>query len=189
VRLRLPPRTKRRLLPFRARRVADTAEPEIEDQAEARQHDPHQTRHAFTVAQTGTEPAVAPRRRDIDDLQSEVQELFADLWQVPRFSGLRRGFRPQCDCYVTEDPPTLHVVLEVAGIDPKSVSVVASGRMVAIAGTRERPRTPGARYQAMEIEEGPFERRFDLGLEVDSQRASATYDRGMLKIVLPIVAR
>ena len=30
------------------------------------------------------------RKRDIDDLQGEIQELFADLWQVPRFSGLRQ---------------------------------------------------------------------------------------------------
>jgi HSP20 family protein len=131
---------------------------------------------------------VPGRRRNLDDLQSEVQELFADLWQVPRYSGLRRRFRPQCDCYVTEDPPTLHVVVEVPGIDPETVKVVASGRVLAIAGTRERPRAPDARYQAMEIEYGPFERRFELGLEVDSERTRATYDRGMLKIVLPIVA-
>ena len=32
-------------------------------------------------------------RRDVDKLQEEIEELFADLWQVPRFSGIRRGFR------------------------------------------------------------------------------------------------
>jgi hypothetical protein len=31
-------------------------------------------------------------RRDIDRLQGEIEELFADLWQVPRFAGLRHGF-------------------------------------------------------------------------------------------------
>ena len=130
--------------------------------------------------------SVPGRRRDIDDLQGEIQELFADLWQVPRFSGMRHGFRPQCDCYVTDDPPTLHVLVEVPGIDPDSVEVVATGRTVVISGNRERPKTPGARYESMEIEYGPFQRRFDLGVEVDSTRARASYDRGMLKIVLPI---
>jgi HSP20 family protein len=129
---------------------------------------------------------VSGRRRDIDDLQSEIQELFADLWQVPRFSGLRRGFRPQCDCYLTDDPPTLHVLVEVPGIDPDTVEVVATGRTVVISGNRERPKIPGARYESMEIEYGPLQRRFDLGVEVDSSRARASYDRGMLKIVLPI---
>ena len=36
-------------------------------------------------------------RRDVDKLQEEIEELFADLWQVPRFSGIRRGFRPNVD--------------------------------------------------------------------------------------------
>ena len=49
--------------------------------------------------------------RDIDQLQREIQELFSDLWQVPRFAGTRRGFRPQADCYRTDDPPEIHVIV------------------------------------------------------------------------------
>ena len=43
-------------------------------------------------------------RRDVDKLQEEIEELFADLWQVPRFSGIRHGFRPNVDCFHTDDP-------------------------------------------------------------------------------------
>jgi HSP20 family protein len=129
------------------------------------------------------------RRRDFDDLQGEIQELFADLWQVPGFAGLRRGFRPQCDCFRTDDPPVLHVVVELPGVDPGSVEVAAAGRTLVIAGTRERPATPGARYHSMEIEYGPFQRRLELGEDVDSTRATATYERGMLKVELPLAHR
>ena len=129
------------------------------------------------------------RKRDLDDLQGEIQELFADLWQVPGFAGLRRGFRPQCDCFLTDDPPLLHVVVELPGVEPESVQVAASGRLLVIAGTRERPKVPGARYQAMEIEYGVFERRVELGEDVDSANATATYERGMLKIRLPVAKR
>jgi HSP20 family protein len=129
------------------------------------------------------------RRRDLDDLQAEIQELFADLWHVPHFAGLRRGFRPQCDCFRTDDPPVLHVVVELPGVDPDTVAVSASGRVLVIGGTRERPAIPGARYQAMEIEYGAFERRVELGEDVDAAGANATYERGMLKIVLPIARR
>ena len=127
------------------------------------------------------------RRRDLDDLQSEIQELFADLWQVPGFAGMRRGFRPQCDCFRIDDPPALHVTVELPGVDPESVEVSAAGRMLTIAGTRERPKVPGARYQSMEIEYGAFQRRLELGEEVDASRATATYERGMLKLVIPVV--
>jgi HSP20 family protein len=129
------------------------------------------------------------RRRDLDDLQAEIQELFADLWHVPHFAGLRRGFRPQCDCFRTDDPPVLHVVVELPGVDPESVTVSATGRVLVIAGTRERPTSPGAHYLAMEIEYGAFERRVELGEDVDANGATATYERGMLKVVLPVARR
>lgn len=129
---------------------------------------------------------MAGSRRHIGDLQGEIQELFAELWQVPRFSGMRRGFRPQCDCYRTEDPPTLHVVVELPGIEAGSVQVVASGRALVVAGRRERPRIPGARYQQMEIDYGPFQRQIDLAEDVDTSLASATYEAGMLRIELPL---
>ena len=131
---------------------------------------------------------MAERRRHIGDLQGEIQELFAELWQVPRFSGLRRGFRPQCDCYRTENPPALHVVVELSGVDPTSVQVIASGRALLVSGTRERPSAPGARYQQMEIEYGAFQRQIDLADDVDTSRASATYEAGMLRIELPLAA-
>jgi HSP20 family molecular chaperone IbpA len=129
------------------------------------------------------------RKRDLDDLQGEIQELFADLWQVPRFSGLRHGFRPECDCYRTEDPPTLHVIVELPGIDPGSVEVVASGKTLVVSGARERPVVAGAKILAMEIEYGPFQRRVELGEEIDAASATASYDRGMLKVNLPLAIR
>ena len=42
----------------------------------------------------------------------------SELWQVPRFAGLRHGFRPNVDCFHTDDPHALTVVVEVPGIDP-----------------------------------------------------------------------
>ena len=125
-------------------------------------------------------------RRDMDELQQQIQELFSDLWQVPRFSGLRHGFRPQADCYRTDDPPELHVIVELPGVDPDQVQVVASGRSLVIAGVRERPQVSGARIQQMELEYGAFKRQIQLTEDVDSSRAGASYERGLLHIVLPV---
>jgi HSP20 family protein len=132
---------------------------------------------------------MAGRRRHVGDLQGEIQELFAELWQVPRFSGLRHGFRPQCDCYRTDEPPTLHVVVELPGVDPSTVQVVASDHVLVVSGTRERPQPAGAHYHQVEIDYGPFQRRIELGEDVDTTAASATYESGMLRIELPVAAR
>jgi HSP20 family protein len=126
-------------------------------------------------------------RRDVDKLQEEIEELFADLWQVPRFSGLRHGFRPNADCFHTDEPHALTVVIELPGIDPQSVRVVAGERVLVVAGERRRPQVPGRVYQQMEIEYGPFQRKIRLAEDVDPENARARFERGVLTIELPVV--
>jgi HSP20 family protein len=130
-----------------------------------------------------------PRRRDIDRLQGEIEELFADLWQVPRTVGLRGGFRPLADCYRTEDPPALTVVVELAGVDPAALQVDIGERELVVTGDRPPPRDPGRRYQRMEIEYGRFERRVGLTEPVDTEAASAAFHAGLLTITLPLARR
>ncbi len=125
-------------------------------------------------------------RRDVDKLQGEIEELFADLWQVPRFAGLRHGFRPNVDCFHTDDPHTLTIVVELPGVDPRSVQIAAGERALLIAGERTRPRVPGRIYQQMEIEYGAFQRQVRLAEDVDPAEASATFENGVLTIVLPV---
>ena len=125
-------------------------------------------------------------RRDIDRLQGEIEELFADLWQVPRFAGMRSGFRPAVDCYLTQDPPQLVVVVELAGVDPGSIELAVEDRALTISGSRARPRIPGQVYQQAEIEYGRFERRIPLEQDIDADAASAAYEAGMLRVTLPI---
>jgi HSP20 family protein len=130
-----------------------------------------------------------PEREDIDRLQDEIQELFSDLWQVPRFAGLRQGFRPQVDCYRTADPPELHVVVELPGIDPADVQISATPRALVVTGERRRPREPKRVYQQMEIDYGPFQCKVALAEDVDTSHAHASYADGLLTIVLPMAAR
>src|SRR6059036_895725 len=121
--------------------------------------------------------------------REEIEELFADLWQVPRFSGIRHGFRPNVDCFHTDDPHTLTVVVELPGVDPGSVQIVAGERVLAIAGERKRPKVPGRVYQQMEIETGPFQRQVRLVENVDPEHATARFEDGVLTIELPVVER
>jgi len=128
-------------------------------------------------------------RRDIDRLQGEIEELFADLWQVPRFAGNWNGFRPAADCFSTEDPPQLTIVVELAGVDPESIELAAEERALTISGNRARPRIAGQVYQQAEIEYGRFERRIPLDRDIDAATAGASYEAGMLRITLPVAKR
>lgn len=125
----------------------------------------------------------------MEDLAGEIQELFADMWQLPRFAALHQGYRPQADCYQTDDPPALTVVVELPGVDPGSVEVVVAGRALTVGGTRERPRLAGAHYLAMEIEYGTFKRTIELGADIDPTHVTATYDKGMLRVTLPLAPK
>jgi len=125
------------------------------------------------------------RHTDIERLHDEIQELIDDLWHLPRFVGGRRGFRPQVDCIRSEDPPELQVVVELPGVDPMSIQVVAADHVLVVAGERRRPEVSG-RYQQLEIEYGPFQRRIQLEDPVDPASATARFENGMLTVVLPI---
>jgi HSP20 family protein len=129
------------------------------------------------------------KRRDADHAAEEIEQLFADLWQVFPFSrSLRRGYRPEVDVYRSEDPPTLVVQVELPGIDPEDVRLVASPEALLIAGERRRPKD-GGHYQQMEIDYGPFQRQITLAEDIDPEQATATYERGMLTIRLPLAPR
>ena len=128
-------------------------------------------------------------RRDVDRLQEEIEELFADLWQVPRFLGQHRGFRPNVDSYHTDDPRELTVIVELPGVDVSTVNVVVSERTLVVSGERKRPKVDGSVYQQMEIEYGPFQRQVRLPQDVDPEQARAEYERGILRISLPIAER
>ena len=127
-------------------------------------------------------------RTDIDRLHDEIKELVDDLWHLPRFAGARRGFRPQADCIRCEDPPELRVIVELPGVDPASIKVIAADRVLVVAGERLRPEGSG-RYRQLEIEYGPFQRHLTLAVDVDPEQATATYERGFLTIKLPIAPK
>jgi HSP20 family protein len=120
------------------------------------------------------------------NLQSEIEELFAELWQVPRFAGLRRHFRPNVDSFHTNDPHELTVIVEVPGIDPGTLAIIVSERVLLITGERTRERSDGRVYQQMEIEYGPFQRQVRLAEDVDPDAARARYERGIVTISLPV---
>jgi len=122
-------------------------------------------------------------KRDLDD-------LFQDVWRLPRFAGQRHAFQPQIDCFRREEPAELHVLVQLPGIDPEDVRLSIEGRVLTIAGERRRPAAEcRLSYYRLEIEYGAFLRRLALPEDVDVEATRATYERGMLTVVVPVAER
>lgn len=123
----------------------------------------------------------------MERLRDELEQLFGELWRGPRFAGARPGFRPAVDVFKTEDPLELNVVVELAGVDPDSVHLVLHERTLAIAGVRPRPQPSCPRsYYHLEIQYGPFERRITFPEAIEAEGVRASYEHGLLTVVLPI---
>jgi HSP20 family protein len=129
-------------------------------------------------------------RHNIERLHDELDQLFDDLWRLPRFGRPRRAFRPHVDAFRTTDPDEVTAVVDLAGVDPDEVHVAVVDSTLVVAGVRPRhePECPRSYYH-LEIEHGPFERRIALPEDVDAEQARASYDRGLLTIVLPLAAK
>jgi HSP20 family protein len=123
---------------------------------------------------------------NFERVRRQIDELFGDFWERAGLGTRSSGFRPPVDVYVCGDPPNAVIRADLAGIDIADVQLEARGRTLVIRGERHTRVAEGRAYQQIEIETGPFERQVDLGVDVDAERARATYEDGILRVELPI---
>jgi HSP20 family protein len=116
------------------------------------------------------------------------RDLFANFaWGRTTYVARRsRGFSPNVDVYYCGEPQRAVVKVDLAGVNLDEVGIEVSGRQLAIVGERPVQETEGRVYQQVEIPSGPFRRIVELQVDVDAERATATYDDGMLRIELPL---
>lgn len=163
-----------------ARRDPDRGDPDVEEKADDSAGGFQDAPHGYDCRMT--------HRRDLERLKTEMEELFADLCHH-RVAPQRVGFRPRVDAYRTEDPPAVHVIVELPGVDPAEVELAVVDGILVVSGHRRRPAVKARRYEHIEIDYGPFERRIALGDDLDAGDAEAVYAHGLLTITLPIAQR
>jgi HSP20 family protein len=114
------------------------------------------------------------------------RDIYVD-WSRTRYVTRRAsGFSPNVDVYYCGDPQRAIVKVDLAGVELSQVGIEVSGRQLAIVGERHVQETEGRVYQQIEIPSGQFRRLVELQVEVDAERASATYEEGILRIELPL---
>lgn len=109
----------------------------------------------------------------------EMDKFFED-----HFPKVSKGFTPAIDLYQTKD----NVVVEtpLAGVDPEKVDISIDNDVLTIKGESEkRSEVEDKDYFRKEVRYGSFYRSVALPTHVVGEKASATYDNGMLKVVIP----
>jgi HSP20 family protein len=122
---------------------------------------------------------------NFERMRREIDELFGDVFE--RQTGLRgRGFSPSVDVFYADEPPRAVVKVDLAGVEIADVGLEIRGRQLLIAGERRPTASSGRLYQQIEIEHGPFRRLVELGAEVVTESARASYEDGILEVEIPL---
>ncbi len=93
-------------------------------------------------------------------------------------------WKPRTDVYETDDELIVH--MDIAGMQADDFSVEMNDGILRISGERATRQQAGGKrhYHSMEVQIGPFERRFRLPVVVDPASIRATYEHGFLEIRL-----
>ncbi|MFM8793218.1 MAG: Hsp20/alpha crystallin family protein [Solirubrobacterales bacterium] len=122
-------------------------------------------------------------------MRREMDEMLGGTWGRATYISRRAsGFSPSVDVYYANDPERAVIKCELAGIDLSTVGIEVSGRQVTVIGHRPVQETEGRVFQQVEIPTGPFRCSVELQVDVDAERAEATYEDGLLTVDLPLRA-
>ena len=96
----------------------------------------------------------------------------------------RAGFLPPAD--VTVSDGDLVLTLDVPGLTADDLEIELVDGYLSVRGERKRPEVAeGTRWAHMERGFGRFERRIALPQGVDPDKVTASYDNGVLSLLVP----
>ncbi len=78
---------------------------------------------------------------------------------------------------------------DLPGVDPGSIDVDVDGSQLTIRAQRTADTREGVRWLARERGAGQFLRQFTLGEGVDLDGISASYESGVLSVIIPVSER
>jgi len=116
---------------------------------------------------------------------SPILEPFEDMDRFfGNFSGNQSGFVPSLDIYQNSN----NVVVEtpLAGVKPEDVRISIENDVLTIEGNSEqKSEVDDKNYYRKEVRYGTFHRSVALPVSVNSDKAIAEYENGLLKIIVP----
>ncbi len=125
------------------------------------------------------------------DLRSQMNRMFDEFFQRPFGLGSFLGerdfggtFAPQLD--VTETDKEVTISAELPGLEPEDIDISLDRDVLTISGEkRAEKEDKGARYYRVERSYGSFYRSIPLPSEIEAEKIDASFQRGVLKVILP----
>jgi len=137
---------------------------------------------------------LASVRRDIDRFFEGMAPDFQRAFEYDPFRRLGAAFEiargdlvPSAE--VTEEKKSYQISAELPGVDEKDIRLTLENHMLTISGEKKSERKEETKdYHLSERRYGSFQRSFRVPDDVDEDKISASFDKGVMTIVLPKVA-
>jgi len=124
---------------------------------------------------------------ELSSLRSEMDKLWNRFIGDRTFPSLiSEEWNPSVDISETKDK--IVVEADLPGLETKDVQVNITGNVLTIRGEKTRSnKKEEENYYHSERYHGSFQRSVPLPVEVKSEKAEATFEKGVLRITLPKV--
>jgi HSP20 family protein len=117
--------------------------------------------------------------RDLERFSDQLTRSGSAASRVPRFMPI--------DLYRSGDHYVLHA--DLPGVDPGSVDVQVDNGTLSISAERSARTEESGEWLASERFAGAYRRQVMLGDGVDPDRISASYEQGVVTVIIPIAER
>jgi HSP20 family protein len=125
---------------------------------------------------------------ELTRLQNELNRIFTALLDSgERASGVFGRWDPPMD--VVDAESAVRVYIELPGVPPDTIEVVARGNTITISGAKvpAPPETPERRFHCLERTFGTFTKVISISQPINSHRGEASLHHGVLLLEFPKV--
>jgi HSP20 family protein len=110
----------------------------------------------------------------------EFDRVFDQAWSQTRQASIPMDAFRRDDSFV--------INLDLPGVDPNSIDLTVERNALTISAERRWEPVEGDQVVASERRQGAFSRQLLLGDGLDADRIHATYENGVLTVVIPVAA-
>ncbi|NVM25573.1 MAG: Hsp20/alpha crystallin family protein [Desulfobacterales bacterium] len=128
-----------------------------------------------------------PMGRELSSLHQEMDRLWDRfMGETPLVRRITGEWWPTVDVSETKD--NFVIKAELPGMDASDVNVSVSGNVLTIKGEkRKEEEEKDEHHYRAERYYGSFQRSFQLPASMQAEKVEATFDKGVLRVILPKV--